>query len=185
MKITLTLMMTCAALAVVSCKEASEETTEATTAVNSLLGKYFTEEAIAGARAIHVVKPEAKPGDEVVLSGQVMGREKVFVEGRASFILGDPEKLTTCDKIPGDKCPTPWDACCDAKELKLGGTASIQIVGEDGRVLEGGLRGTNGLKELSYVTLKGVVAEQSSGDSLIVNATQIHVSGVRGAAGGE
>jgi hypothetical protein len=60
--------------------------------------------------------------------------------------------------------------------LKLEGTASIQIIGEDGRVLEGNLKGTKGIKELSSVIVSGKVAPQSTPDALIVNATLIHVS---------
>ncbi|MEP2776370.1 MAG: hypothetical protein ABJQ29_06975 [Luteolibacter sp.] len=176
MKTKLILTLACAVLSVVSCEKKQTEATESSAVAKPSLEKFFSEEAIADAEAIHLVKAKAKPGDEVVLSGQVMGREKVFVDGRASFILGDPEKLTSCDRIPGDACSTPWDACCDAKELKLENTASIQIVGENGRVLEGGLKGVNGLEELSHVTIRGVVAAQSSAESLLVNATQIHVS---------
>lgn len=176
MKTKLILALACASLSVISCEKKQAETSESVSSANPSLEKFFTEEAFADAEAIHVVKLKAKPGDEVVLRGQLMGRGKVFVDGRASFILGDPEKLTPCNQIPGDGCETPWDACCDDKELKLASTASIQILGEDGRVLDGGLRGIGGLKELSEVTLKGVVAEQSSTDLLLVNATAIHVT---------
>jgi hypothetical protein len=104
-----------------------------------------------------------------------MGREKVFVDGRAAFILGDPEKLTTCDKNPGDSCATPWDACCDSKELKRIGIASIQILGEDGRVIASELKGVNDLKELSSITVSGVVDQSSTEDNFVINAKQIHV----------
>lgn len=167
-----------AAFALISCEKPESETTATTqtTATDPALAKFFTDEEMADAQAIHTARTTAKPGDEITLKGEVMGRETVFTEGRASFILGDPEKLTTCDKIPGDKCETPWDACCDSSELKRVGLASIQIVGEDGRVLEGNLKGTKGIKELSSVTVTGTVAPQSTEDALIVNATKIHVT---------
>lgn len=142
----------------------------------SVLDRYFTAEPLPDAMAIHIARNIAKPGDEITLKGEVMGRENVFVGGRASFILGDPEILTTCDKMPDDKCVTPWDACCDSKELKRVGLASVQILGEDGRVLSEDIRGANGMKELSSVTLTGTVAEGSTAENLIVNATRIHVS---------
>ncbi len=171
----------CIALAVISLSscEKSETSTSAVApeamAPDPALEKYFTAEPMPDAGAIHVLRETVKPGDEITLKGAVIGREKVFVDGRAAFILGDTEKLTSCDKIPGDKCSTPWDACCDSPELKKIGTASIQILGDDGRVVSGNIRGVKGLKELSLVTLKGTVDETSTKENLIVNATEIHV----------
>ena len=170
-----------AALAVfflTSCEKSETTTTSSVAeamAPDPALEKYFTAEPMADAGAIHVLRETAKPGDEITLKGEVIGREKVFVEGRAAFILGDPEKLTSCDKMPDDHCATPWDACCDSPELKKIGTASIQILGDDGRVVSGNIRGVKGLKELSEVTLKGTVDEASTKENLIVNATMIHV----------
>jgi hypothetical protein len=127
------------------------------------------------AQSIHIARTTAKPGDTITLKGEVMGREKVFVDGRAAFTLGDPDKLTTCNKMPGDTCTTPWDACCDSKELKRIGIASIQILGEDGRVISSELKGVNGLKELSSITVSGVVDQSSTEDNFVINAKQIHV----------
>jgi hypothetical protein len=175
MKITYLLTLAFAAFAVTSCEKSETVAAVEPTTPDSPLEAYFTDEALSGAQSIHVARTTVKPGDEITLSGELMGREKVFVNGRASFILGDPAKLTTCDKIPGDHCPTPWDACCDSKELKKVGIASIQIIGGDGRVLSGDIKGTRGLKELSKVTILGTVAEDSTEDNLVVNATKIHV----------
>ena len=164
-----------ALLSLNSCKEAETTASEELVTPSASLGKYFTDEELSNAQDIHIARTTAKPGDEITLKGQVMGREKVFVDGRASFIMGDPTKLTTCDKMPSDSCATPWDACCDSKELKRVGIASIQIVDEDGRVLDGYLKGANGLKELSTVSITGKVAENSTEDNLVVNATKIYV----------
>ncbi len=177
MKNTLILSAALAVFALNSCKESETTATNLTTTPAADFGKYFTEEELADAQDIHIARTSVKPGDEITLKGEAMGRGKVFVDGRASFILGDPTKLTTCDKIPGDSCETPWDACCDSSELKRVGIASIQIVDEDGRVLDGDLKGQNGLKELSQVTVTGTVAENSTEENLVVNATKIRVGG--------
>ncbi len=178
MKTTIIFSAALAVFSMTSC-EKSETTTSASapeaTAPDPALEQYFTAEPIADAGSIHVLRESVAPGDEITLRGEVIGREKVFVEGRAAFVLGDPEKLTSCDKMPEDHCPTPWDACCDSPELKKTGIASIQILGEDGRVLPGNIRGVKGLKELSEVTLTGTVDKSSTKDNLIVNATMIHV----------
>ncbi|MFK7852294.1 MAG: hypothetical protein AB8D78_15060 [Akkermansiaceae bacterium] len=176
MKTILLLAPAVAALFLGACKkEKTEVWIETEPSASATFEEYFTTESIEGAEHIHVARTSAKPGDAITLKGEVMGREKVFVEGRASFILGDPTKLTTCDKMPGDSCTTPWDACCDSKESKRIGIASIQLVDEDGRVLDGNIKGVNGLKEISFITVSGTVAENSTEDNLIVNATKIHL----------
>ena len=158
-----------------ACKP-SETTDAAETAPpDPALNSYFVPEPPPDAQAIHLARTTAKPGDEITLKGELIGRKNIFVEGRAAFVLGDPEKITSCDKTPKDGCPTPWDACCDSKEAKRIGTASIQILDEDGRVFAAELKGTNGLKELSYVTLRGTVAENSTEENFTVNARSIHV----------
>jgi len=144
------------------------------------LKKYFVATPPANAEEIHIVRASAEPGAAITLKGLVMGRMKPFVEGRAAFVLGDRTILTPCNEKEGDECPTPWDVCCDSAELKRIGTATIQIVDEDGRVIAEELRGVNGLSELSKLTVRGMVAESSSGDALIVNASEIYVHHVDG-----
>lgn len=126
-------------------------------------------------QAIHSARESVKPGDTITLSGRVMGNLHPFVEGRAAFILGDPAVLTACSDRPDDECETPWDNCCDTKEDKMRGTATIQIVGDDGRVLKEPIEGVGGIGKLSTLTVTGTVAEGSSAESLVVNATAIDV----------
>jgi hypothetical protein len=127
------------------------------------------------AASIAAIRSTAKPGDEITISGRIMGTMKPFVDGRAAFILGDPDVLTPCNEVPGDECETPWDACCDSPEDKKRATATIQIVDAGGRVLKEPIEGVGGLKNLSKVTVSGKVAEGSSADLLIVNASAIGV----------
>lgn len=169
-------LLAIAVLALASCGK--KETTAAveTAPPVAAFDSYFSDQPIAEPQAIHVARTTAKPGDEIIIKGLIMGREKVFVDGRASFLLGDREKLTPCNAIPGDECETPWDACCDSKEAKREGIASIQITDADGRVLSGGLKGVKGLKELSAVTVSGIVDQSTTLENLVVNAIIIHVS---------
>ena len=164
-----------AMLSLHACKNEESKPSVETQAPDPALVAYFVTETLPDAQSIHIARSTAKPGDAITLKGEIMGRDKVFVDGRAAFILGDPEKLTTCNKMPGDTCETPWDACCDTLELKKTATVSIQILGEDGRVLSKGLKGVNGLKELSSVTLAGVVDQSSTEENFVINASQIHV----------
>lgn len=164
-------------VAIISCDKQESEVTTVTTAETSVpvFDDYFTDTPPADPQVIHLARETAKPGDELTLSGRIMGRMNLFVEDRAAFILGDPAKLTPCNEKPGDECETPWDTCCDSREAKQAGTATIQLVGENNRVLTGSLKGVNGLTELSTITVSGIVAPQSTPEALILNATLIHV----------
>lgn len=122
---------------------------------------------------IHIARESAKPGDAITVSGRVMGSVSPFVEGRAAFILGDPEVITACSDMPDDHCETPWDTCCDTVEDRKRATATIQVVGEDGRVLKEGIEGVDGIAKLATLTVSGTVAEGSTTDVLVINATAI------------
>ena len=136
---------------------------------------FFTATPPVGALEVHQARTSVEPGAEITLQGRVMGRVRPFVDGRAAFVIGDTTLLTPCNEKPDDECPTPWDVCCDSAEAKRKGTATVQLVGEDGRVIPQPLREVHGLVELSTLTVRGTVADGSSEDALIVNATAIHV----------
>ncbi|WDE97556.1 hypothetical protein PQO03_17150 [Lentisphaera profundi] len=116
-----------------------------------------------------------KAGDEVLISGKIIGAHSVFVENRASFIIGDHNILTSCDLHEGDNCQAPWDVCCEESKDIAANTLSIQLVDDSGMILKTGLKGKNGLKELSLVTIKGSVSPQSSEAAMIINATAIQL----------
>jgi len=158
-----------------SCKkeEAVTTTAPASPAPSAELSKVLANAPAGQAQSIHTVRTTAKPGDEITISGKIMGADSPFVAGRAAFILGDPELLTPCNEMPGDTCETPWDVCCETSDEKKQGTATIQVVGSDGRVLKENLEGTGGLAKLATVTVTGKVAEGSTADALVVNATAI------------
>ncbi len=124
--------------------------------------------------------PEArktlKPGDEVLLKGRVMGVSAPFVEGRAVFVLGDTGTLTPCNEREDDHCSKPWDTCCDPADIRAAGTATIQVLGDGGKVLAHGLKGVGGLKELSTVAVSGVVAPMATPEAFVINATAIYVA---------
>ncbi|RYD23836.1 MAG: hypothetical protein EOP88_02505 [Verrucomicrobiaceae bacterium] len=173
-----------ASAALVSCDKKESGTSQSTgssapaaTAPSATLTAVLAAAAAGEPTAIHTLRTSAKPGDEVTVSGKIMGNEKPFVDGRSAFILGDTEVLTPCNENPDDKCSTPWDNCCDSKEDKKRGIATIQVVDAEGRVLKEPIEGAGGLAKLSSVIVTGKVAEGSSADSLIINASAIRVAG--------
>jgi hypothetical protein len=134
-------------------------------------------EAPPEAKDVVALKKEAKPGDEVVVRGRVGGSEAPFVDGRASFQLVDASLKACGEGTNMDECKTPWDYCCsDPKEIAAH-SASVQVVGADGKPLRAGLEGVGGLKALGTVTVKGTVAKAGEGGPLLINARGIYVKG--------
>ena len=116
-----------------------------------------------------------KAGDNVTVFGKIMGSTKPFVDSRASFIIGDPKKLTSCDMKEEDPCKNPWDVCCEETKDIAAATINIQVTDANGKVLKTGLKDVNGLKELSEVIIEGTVAANSSKDAMTINATAIKI----------
>ncbi len=129
------------------------------------------------ANAIDIVdmRKTAAPGDPVVFTGKAMGGHDIFLEGRAIMILGDPNKITSCDLNHGENCSTPWDVCCDDPEIIKSSIVTVQIADADGKPLKTTLKGLGGIKELTSVVVTGQVAKGSNKDNMIVNATGIYV----------
>ena len=143
-------------------------------AADKLPDSLFLKEAPAGAGQVAALKITAKEGDEIVLRGQIGGQEKdVFNASRAMLMLADM-KLVPCNKIPGDKCETPWDFCCVPVNERNKSLAIVQIVDEKGKLLKATLKGAAGLDHLSVLVVKGKVAKNEAGN-FIVNASGIYV----------
>lgn len=126
------------------------------------------------------VRLSAKPGDRVVLTGEIGGRKVgTFSDKMAIFLLADATVVVNCLREhtePGKGCPTPWDYCCTPKEKLTASLAVVQVKSPStGQVLPVTLKGWNGLKELSQVTVVGTVDESSTADSLIVNLEGIYI----------
>ena len=124
------------------------------------------------AKDVNALKGSAKEGDEVILRGRVGGSVHPIVDGRAAFQVVDLS-VKSCKEIPGDTCETPWDYCCEPDVAKS--TATVQVVGADGKPLKTSLKGVGGLAPLAEVTVKGKVGKTQEGAPLVVNATGIHV----------
>jgi hypothetical protein len=130
-----------------------------------------------GAQDVSAVKKDAVKDKEVVVKGVIAGSKEPIAANRAIFTLADPS-LETCDKMPGDTCPTPWDACCSQQDEITAKSITIQVVGTDGKPLKAPLKGVGGLAPLKQVIVKGKVrTADGQGDKKIVtlDATGIYV----------
>ena len=170
-----TILLALLAASLVSCSDTQEAVEVKATTASPELEAIFVDRIADEASPIHLARTTVQPGDLIVIKGQVMGAEEPFVEGRAAFVLGDRAKLTPCNERPDDPCPSPWDVCCDSKEDLREGTATIQVVGEDGRILKEAIEGVSGLEKLTKILVKGEVAEQAGPGNLIVNAKAIQI----------
>ncbi|MBF0196209.1 MAG: hypothetical protein HQL32_00790 [Planctomycetes bacterium] len=165
----------------ISCGEKSpQDTTESLSPANQsqsanspfpgLFGK-IEGEAISVSEA-----RKRKAGATITLTGKIIGNKFPFVEGRASFVMGDPEKITSCDLMgEEDHCPTPWDVCCDDVNHIRNSTLSVQVLDQAGKVLKTGLKNQGGLKELSMISIRGVISPLSSDQAMIINAEKIMI----------
>ncbi|MGJ8655780.1 MAG: hypothetical protein ACSHX6_04950 [Akkermansiaceae bacterium] len=160
-----------------SCSEDKKETTESTqpkSEVNAL-ASYLLKESPADAVDIADLRKSASAGDTVTFTGKAMGKHSVFMDDRAIMVLGDPKKITSCDLLPGDNCKTPWDVCCDDRDVINATIVTVQIVDDAGKPLSTGIKGLGDIKELTEVIVTGKVADGSNEKNMVINATGIFV----------
>ena len=132
-----------------------------------------------GAKGVSEVKKGAVKDQAVVVSGVVAGAKEPIADQRAVFTLADVS-LETCDKMPGDTCKTPWDACCAEPSTIAAKSLSVQVAGADGRPLKAGLKDVGGLAPAKQVIVKGKVRSvEGDGEKRVVtiDAEGIHVKG--------
>ena len=108
------------------------------------------------------------------MTGDIGGRVPPFVDNRAAFILADEKNIVSCDKKHGDRCKKPWDYCCESPEKINNSIVVVQVLDGAGKVVKQSLKGWNGLKELSKVTITGTYDETSTASNVIINATGIY-----------
>ncbi|CAN5343097.1 hypothetical protein BH23VER1_BH23VER1_28100 [soil metagenome] len=126
-----------------------------------------------GAASVIETRASAEPGTPVTVTGRIAGALNPFTEGYATFVLAD-HTLETCDLTEDDECPTPWDACCADPATIKASRLSVQIPGDDGRPVPQSLKGAGGLAELDEVAVTGTIAEGSTPDNVIIDATGIY-----------
>jgi len=133
----------------------------------------MVDSAPEGAVDVADARRTAKVGERVVVRGRVGGDAQPFVDGRAAVtIVG--AAVRDCSEAAEGACKTPWDACAMPRTEVVANSATVQVVDERGEPIRTDLRGRRDLRELSEVTVSGVVTSTSDG-ALIIRATTIHV----------
>ena len=128
--------------------------------------------APSGAQPLSAVKPAAKVGDVVTFEGQLAGQKQIFVDGAATMLVGD-RTLEVC--APDEGCPKPWDCCCTPIDTRRELSATVQVVGDDGKPLPVTMRGLGSLEEMKRVVVTGTVSQKNDGGVMVVDASGIYV----------
>ncbi len=139
----------------------------------------FMAEAPKDAMSVAEAKADADASGEVVVRGRIGGRKEPFVDGAAVFLLADAS-MKACNELHGDGCKTPWDYCCEPRDSLAAKTATVQVVGEDGKPLRVGLEEEGGLEPLATVVVVGEIAKRGDSGVLVINARRIHVESAAG-----
>ena len=169
------LLLSClSAIAFISCGKETPQENSSTETENSLQA-LILQQAPEGAMEVAHIRKTAKEGDSVTIKGKIMGSREPFVDGHAIMLIGDPNKITTCDLNHDDACPTPWDVCCDDPDTIKNSIVSIQAIGDDGNLVKEGFRGLAGIKELTHIVVTGTVANGSTANNMQINASGIYV----------
>jgi len=138
----------------------------------------------ADAQDVATVRADAQDGDHVVVVGRIGGDVNPWVNGRAAFSLVD-NSIHACSDIPGDKCPTPWDYCCETDKLKTG-KLLVKVVDPSGQLIASDARELLGIGELDTLVIEGTVQKGEDGNAvLLAKGIYLKESFTPGAAGAE
>jgi hypothetical protein len=94
-------------------------------------------------------------GDHVAVVGKLQRK----VKGRAIFYLTDESVLDCTRTGDEDHCNTPWDYCCQEKQMKKS-TILVELRGADGKPVP---VADLGIRELDLVAVRGTLSKTESG----------------------
>jgi hypothetical protein len=132
---------------------------------------YLLKEEPKDAKAVVKVRKEGKNGEDVIVVGRIGGRTNPWIKGAAAFTMVD-EAVKSCDQIPGDNCPTPWDYCCETGLPQK--TVLVTLVDEAGKIVKKDARQLLKVRELQTVVVKGKVKRDKT-DNVSIQATNVFV----------
>jgi hypothetical protein len=125
-----------------------------------------------GAVPVGQLKADAKEGDRVVMRGRIGGRSEPMTSGSAVFVVMDLS-IPSCAEVPDDKCPTPWDYCCEPRESLAANNATVMVVNPAGQAVDTDMR-LAGFAPLDEVVVVGVVGPRPSPEVLTVRAEGVY-----------
>ena len=135
---------------------------------------FISQQSLGEAISVLEARERNEAGQLLVIQGFIGGMVEPFTQSRALFILGD-ESIKTCDKIPGDHCPTPWDACCEDRAKLIDGSITVRLLDDHGQILQGTLKNVMGIEAGKIIKLECIVDSQSMPSSMVVNAKRVEL----------
>ncbi len=123
----------------------------------------------AGAIPVAEAKQSAREGDRIVVRGRIGGRREPMTTGVAVFVMIDPA-IPHCEI---GKCKIPWDYCCETPESITTNSATVQLVGDNGKPMTIDL-GKYALKPLDEIVVVGTVGPRPTAEVFVINAKEIH-----------
>lgn len=126
-----------------------------------------------GAAGVTELKSTAVEGEAVVIRGRIGGSKAPLSAGSPVFTLVDLS-LPSCAENPEDRCRTPWDYCCEPRDVLAANMATIQMVDSDGNPLTTDL--SQILSPLDEVVVVGTVGARPTAGVLTVRASGIYVN---------
>ncbi len=136
---------------------------------SSLPSDLFVSQAPPDAVGVGEARKGAQEGKPIVIKGRIGGLAQPIANKYAIFLLVDLG-LTPCS----DGCGN--DFCGFDQGRLMANLATVQVVDDAGRPLKVSMSGTNGLKPLVPVVVRGTVAKKDA-TVLIINARHIFVDG--------
>lgn len=144
-----------------------QENAEAATALNGVFAPVMSR-----MRVLEVGMARGlEAGGSVVVRGRLVGAKELFAEHQAMMQIADPQLVK-----PNFSKPIPHLACCTPQDVKTANMITVQVIGKDGLPLPVSLKGAQGLKELDYVTIEGVIAPESTAEAPVINAERIQIT---------
>jgi hypothetical protein len=162
-------------LAVVACESKSQPSaSKSGSAENEVDGaKYLLASEPPSSQEIIAARDSIKQGDPIVLVGRIGGSVNPWIEGLAAFTIVD-RSLKACNEIPEDKCPKPWDYCCETDETLARATILVKFVDDQSNVVAVDARKLLNVAELNTVVVRGKVQRSDDG-KLAVLADGLYV----------
>lgn len=127
---------------------------------------YLLDTEPEGAGNVIKVREEAGTDDDLLVVGRIGGSSDPWIDGRAAFTIVDLS-VKSCNDTLDDKCPTPWDYCCETSKLP-NSTALVKFVDKADQVVKADARTIFDLQELSTVVIKGTAKRDEAGNLTVL-----------------
>ena len=126
----------------------------------------------AGAVGVAEAKASASEGERVVVRARGGGGAKPISSESPVFLVMDLS-VPYCGQETPERCPQPWDYCCETPEVKRAKGATVQVVDASGEPIDESLA-VAGVAPLDEVVIVGTVGARPSPEVLTIRAEGVY-----------